>query len=150
MSRGDGLLDRLAELLRSFMGDEKPAGPRAGPSGSPRFVDPDLKDAWEELDQFMGGGKPSAGSGAGSAGGRQERASPARPTDDRLRSDYANLEVPYDSDIEAVKASYKRLVIKYHPDKHAADPERQKIALEIMKKINQSFERIRSRHEGGA
>jgi DnaJ-domain-containing protein 1 len=136
MSRGDGLLDRLAELLRSFMGDEKPAGPRAGPSGSPRFVDPDLKDAWEELDQFMGGDK--------------QRASPVRPLDDRLRSDYANLEVPYDSDIEAVKASYKRLVLKYHPDKHAADPERQKIALEIMKKINQSFERIRSRHEGGA
>jgi hypothetical protein len=136
MSRGDGLLDRLAELLRSFMGDEKPAGPRADQPGSPRFVDPDLRDAWEELDRFMGGDK--------------ERASPARPVDDRLRADYANLEVPYDSDIDAVKASYKRLVLKYHPDKHAADPERQKIALEIMKKINQSFERIRSRQEGGA
>jgi curved DNA-binding protein CbpA len=39
-------------------------------------------------------------------------------------------------------------MMKYHPDKHAGDPEKQKIALEITKKVNESFERIRARTEG--
>ena len=53
-------------------------------------------------------------------------------------------------DIEMVRKSYKSLMLKYHPDKHAGDPQKQRIALEITKKINESFERIRARHEGGA
>jgi curved DNA-binding protein CbpA len=40
------------------------------------------------------------------------------------------------------------LMLKYHPDRHAGDPQKQRLALEIAKKINQSFERIRSNHEG--
>ena len=76
------------------------------------------------------------------------RAAGARPRpapDESLRGDYANLEVPFGADIEEVKRSYKSLVLRYHPDRFAADPEKQGIALEITKKINQSFERIRDR-----
>ena len=71
---------------------------------------------------------------------------PARPAaDESLRRDYANLEVPFGADIEDVRRSYKSLVLRYHPDRFAADPEKQAIALEITKKINESFERVRDR-----
>jgi len=53
--------------------------------------------------------------------------------------------VPFGAEMEEVKRSYKSLVLRYHPDRFAADPEKQKVALEITKKINQSFERIRTR-----
>ncbi len=148
MNAVDGFIDRLAELLRSILGDgDRPARP-GSPSQGPGFTDPDLRDAWEELDDYMQGG---SGAGRRRSSGRREeqtRGRAARPVDESLRQDYANLEVPFGADIETVKKSYKSLMLRYHPDKHGADPEKHRIALEITKKINESFERIRSRSDG--
>lgn len=103
-----------------------------------------MQSAWEELDDYMRGTTHEA------RGGSREREStrPPRPVDESLRADYANLEVPFGADMAKVMKSYKSLILKYHPDKHAGDPEKQKIALDITKRINQSYERIRSRQEG--
>jgi curved DNA-binding protein CbpA len=35
----------------------------------------------------------------------------------------------------------------FHPDRHSADPERFRTATEVTKKLNQSFERIKSYYE---
>jgi DnaJ-domain-containing protein 1 len=151
-------VDRLADILRSLMGDRgdqatgRPGaregrGPGRG-SRDPGYRDPDLRAAWEELEDYMRGGsggssgRPGA-TGPGASGGRHARPEP--PVDESLRKDFANLEVPFGSDIDTVRKSYKALVLRYHPDKFAGDPEKQRVALEITKKINQSFERIRSR-----
>ena len=67
--------------------------------------------------------------------------------DEDLRQDYANLEVPFGADIDTVKKAYKNLIRRYHPDKNAGNPEKLKIATEITKKVNESFERIRTRTE---
>jgi DnaJ-domain-containing protein 1 len=151
-------IDRLAGFLRGIFRDDG-ASPAGSPGGkNPGYQDPDLRDAWEELDDYMRGGSGEHRQDAGSTGSRQGsqragrddgRESRVRPAaDDSLRQDYANLEVPFGADIETVRKSYKTLILRYHPDKHAGDPEKQRIALEITKKINQSFEKIRSRHEG--
>jgi hypothetical protein len=148
----EGFIDRLASLLRSLFAEDgrtseghTSEGRGSGATGE-RFRDPDLREAWEELDEYMATGSNDA---AGTRTGRQSTR-PRPPVDEALRPDYANLEVPFGSDIEMVRKSYKSLMLKYHPDKHAGDPEKQRIALEITKKINESFERIRARHEGGA
>lgn len=143
----DGFIDRLAGFLRSLFSDEeRTAGGQARGTEETRFRDPDVQSAWEELDDYMRGGTGDATSG------RREResAKPRPPVDESLRPDYANLEVPFGADMAKVMKSYKSLILKYHPDKHAGDPEKQKIALDITKRINQSYERIRSRHDGGA
>ncbi len=57
---------------------------------------------------------------------------------------YSNLEVPYGSDLETVRESWKRLVRKYHPDLHGVDPERQAVATELVKGLNHAFEEIRT------
>jgi hypothetical protein len=144
----DGFIDRLADLLKSLLGGGE--GGREGvPRGSsphsegPRYVDPDLRDAWEELDVFMRGG---TGGRADRGEGRQARR-PRPPADESLRQDYANLEVAFGADIDTVRKSYKTLMMRYHPDKHAGNPEKQRVALEITKKINESFERIRGRED---
>ncbi|MGA2975603.1 MAG: J domain-containing protein [Spirochaetia bacterium] len=137
----EGFIDRLADFLRSLLGsDGEPSRGGAQGAESAHFRDPDLQDAWEELDDYMRTGKSDP---------KRNRESPRarRPVDESLRQDYANLEVPFGADIETVRKSYKTLILKYHPDKFAGDPQKQKVALEITKKINESFERIRSRHE---
>jgi hypothetical protein len=146
----DGFIDRLADLLKSLLGGgaggqetgREGAARGASPRGDgPRSIDPDLRDAWEELDDFMRGGTGTRERRG--QGGQARRSRP--PADESLRQDYANLEVPFDADIETVKKSYKTLMMRYHPDKHAGNPEKQRVALEITKKINESFERIRNR-----
>ena len=141
----NGFIDKFAEFLRSLFSDEQQASGAPGRGGKEtRFRDPDVQSAWEELDDYMRGAKKDPGSGSRQNQSRQA----ARPVDESLRADYANLEVPFGADMTKVMDSYKHLILKYHPDKHAGDPEKQKIALDITKRINQSYERIRSRQGG--
>jgi DnaJ-domain-containing protein 1 len=142
----DGFIDKLADLLRNLLGDGESSSRRrtsesGGADAARAHVDPDLREAWDELDDYMKGG---TGNRTRRTEGRQSRRQGPQP-DESLRQDYANLEVPFGSDIETVRSSYKSLMLKYHPDKYASNPERQRVALEITKKINESFERIRAR-----
>jgi DnaJ-class molecular chaperone len=39
---------------------------------------------------------------------------------------YMTLSVPFDADLAVIKSSYKRLAIRYHPDKHMSSSERER------------------------
>jgi len=135
----DTFIDKLADLLRALLGDGESSSQRRSAGGAGGSSDdPDLREAWDELDDYMKGGT------GGRASSRESRR-PEPQVDESLRPDYANLEVAFGADMETVRKSYRSLVLKYHPDKHAGDPEKHRVALEITKKINESFERIRSR-----
>ena len=140
----ESFIDRLADFIKSLRNADRPAPTSSGGSGGQRYRDPDVQAAWEELDEFMKTGT-NTDKGRRPAGGSAREA--LKPPDESLRPDYANLEVPFGADMETVRASYKRLVLKYHPDRQGSDPDLQRISLEIMKKINQSFERLRTWHE---
>lgn len=152
------LLDRIAAVLRALFGEassteaQRSSGGGAGsrPAGgtSSRPVDPDLAAAWDELNDYLGAERRGTGDGASRGGpGRGGGPRGSAPPPESLRSDYANLEVPFGADTQTVRRSYKRLVLRYHPDRHAGDPEKLRVATEITKKINESFERIRSFQE---
>jgi DnaJ-domain-containing protein 1 len=51
---------------------------------------------------------------------------------------YRMLELPYGAPMYNVKASYKRLMKKYHPDKFQNDEQRQ-TATELVKKLNEAY-----------
>ncbi len=153
------MLDRIAALLRALFGDagssQRTAGTgggRPGP-GPARPADPDLASAWDELNDYLGEDASGAAGQAGPSGhgGTRSRAGGrAGSPPESLRTDYANLEVPFGADSETVRRSYKRLVLRYHPDRHGGDPEKPRVATEITKKVNESFERIRSFQERSA
>ena len=82
-----------------------------------------------------GGGARSAGAGPG-----KRAAAP-----DELRLAYAALEVPHGADFATVRKSYRALMRKYHPDRHAASPEKQKTATELAQKLTQAYELIEKR-----
>lgn len=57
-----------------------------------------------------------------------------------LRQYYANLEVDYDADLDTVKKNYRRLMRRYHPDKHSDDPEREKLATELSQELTRAYQ----------
>ncbi len=90
---------------------------------------------------------------AGRGGPNQEPQAntPGRPAvDSELAGYYSNLEVAYGSDLETVRDARRRLVRKYHPDLHGADPERQRIATELVKGLNHAFAQLEKRLQKGA
>jgi DnaJ-class molecular chaperone len=52
---------------------------------------------------------------------------------------YANLEIKNGSDFEQVKAAYKNLIKKYHPDKFNGSEEKRKMAEIITTRLNEAY-----------
>ncbi|MCK6621923.1 MAG: DnaJ domain-containing protein [Calditrichaceae bacterium] len=65
--------------------------------------------------------------------------------DPLLAQYYANLEVPYGSDLETVRRAWKNLLRKYHPDRHSGDPEKQAIANQLVQELNHAFQELEKR-----
>ncbi|NIW78575.1 MAG: DnaJ domain-containing protein [Calditrichae bacterium] len=65
--------------------------------------------------------------------------------DPELAKYYANLEVPYGSDLPTVRQAWKGLLRKYHPDLHSNDPEKQQIANQLVQELNHAYEVLEGR-----
>ena len=90
-----------------------------------------------------GGGSGASGrtSARSSGSGSAKRHAPP----DELRLAYAALEVPYGADFATVRKSYRVLMRKYHPDRHAASPEKQRAATELAQKLTAAYDLIEKR-----
>ena len=64
-----------------------------------------------------------------------------------LATYYANLELPYGADLERVKKAWKKMVRKYHPDLHGADPAKRQLANELSQGLNRAYEELKKRLE---
>lgn len=62
--------------------------------------------------------------------------------DEKIAGYYANLEIPFGSDLDTVKNAYRRLMKQYHPDKFSGNPEKQKTATEISKRLNEAYQAL--------
>jgi DnaJ domain len=69
--------------------------------------------------------------------------------DAKLASYYRMLELPYGAPLFNVKASYKRLMKKYHPDKYQSDEQRE-TATELVKKLNEAYAELTKHLEATA
>lgn len=148
----DRIFDRLGKVLLSWL--------RVSSDNTSSTTDPHMQEAWNELNAYLNGeeGYHSQGSSRYSQFNsqrdrsqdddtrrRNEHASQGK--NENLREDYANLEVPAGASFEQVKRSYKKMLRRYHPDRHFTDPEKLKLATEITTKINESYNRIKSRDQ---
>jgi len=108
----DGIFDRLSSLIRSLMQDD--GGPR-----TQRPADPDLADAMDELDDFLGTGRDPEPEPETRRGPDRPGTPPRRPAvpEDVVQA-YKNLETPPGATMEELRASYRRMMRMYHPDKH--------------------------------
>jgi DnaJ-domain-containing protein 1 len=88
---------------------------------------------------------PRASRPSGSAGGSSSsrgstgRSSPFQPQGDKLAEYYKVLDLPYGADFPEVKASYRKLMRKYHPDRHVGNPKKLKAATELSMRVTQAY-----------
>ena len=64
--------------------------------------------------------------------------------DEQLRQYYANLELAPGASWHEVKSAYRRLMRRYHPDRHHSDPEKAKVANELSQKLRVAYEALRA------
>ena len=64
-----------------------------------------------------------------------------------IRRYYANLELPIGAPLSEVKAAYRRLMRRYHPDRHQTDPDRVKAANELAQRLREAYEGLTSHLE---
>ncbi len=121
------IFNRLGRLARSVINDFN------------SDVDGDYKDAWAELDDFLG---TEAHDFNAQQSNRQHGRAAGNSGKANLSRDYANLELTPAAPTADIKRQYKKLLVKYHPDKFADNVEKQKIATELSTRLNESYDRI--------
>lgn len=72
---------------------------------------------------------------------------PSDPSADRKRW-YKTLEVEPGADLKTVRRAYRKALLQYHPDKFANDPEKQKVATEVTRRLTEAYNGL-SRYLGG-
>lgn len=60
---------------------------------------------------------------------------------------YANLELPVGASADEVRAAYKRLMRRYHPDRHQSDAQKAKVATQLAQELRVAYESL-LRHLG--
>ena len=81
----------------------------------------------------------NASSSSSSSGGGPRM--PLRQND-KIAKYYKVLDLPYGADFEQVKASYRKLMKKYHPDLHGSTPQKQKAANELTVQVTQAYNEL--------
>lgn len=62
-----------------------------------------------------------------------------------LARHYAALELAPGATLAQVEASYRALMVKYDPAKHARDPERHRAAVQLVQELGRAYETLRER-----
>jgi DnaJ-domain-containing protein 1 len=86
--------------------------------------------------------RSASGSAFGDGGHGSRPKTTLTPEDAALAKNYANLEVPYGSDLKTVHAAWRQLMKKYHPDLHCRDAEKRRIANELTARLTQAYRDI--------
>lgn len=127
--------EERAEVEQELKDRENP-GARAGRSA--RRVADAAEAAWERAYQAAQERANSGGYRRPGLSGREQR-----------EQWFRTLELDPTADFATVRKSYRRLVAKYHPDRHANDPERYKAATEVSRRITEAYDGLRDHFERG-
>ena len=103
---------RVAELRKEQAREAANAAGAAAGAGA----------GWDRARAHHGGSSGYAGAGASSRGAGSERPSTAVAPPPKAQNHYEVLGVELSADADAIRKAYKKLCLKFHPDKHASSP----------------------------
>ncbi len=91
-------------------------------------------------DQARRGAGGSSSSSSNSSSGSSSYSAPKPPrVDSQVAEWYRTLDLSPGADMAQIKASYRQLMRKYHPDVHAANPQKQKAANELATRVTTAY-----------
>jgi DnaJ-class molecular chaperone len=122
------IFDRLGDTIRNLFDEDT------------SYQDRDFRHAWDELNDYLDESSDPFFDQSRSTSNRDRPTPPHKVGG--LTKDYRNLELSPGADATQVRQAYRRLLVKYHPDRHASDPTKQKLATEITSRLNDSYKRI--------
>jgi hypothetical protein len=140
-----GIVDRLGNVIKSYLQGNEKWNNSGGVRRESPAEDPDLRAAFEELDEFLKG-KPRKDGGGAEAG---RKTAPQNTPPESLRPDFAELGLPFGAGKEECRAAYKRLLKLHHPDRHAGRQGAMEEATKKTARINAAYDRIETWQEGG-
>lgn len=118
------MLERLGRVLRANLG-------HIGRSARDR-----VSRVFERFDgpaATVRAAEPRAGEAAARA---SRRLSPS----EEVRRAFAALEIPIHASPAEVRHAYRRLVARYHPDRHSADREKESVATEVTSRLTEAYD----------
>ncbi|MFA5851565.1 MAG: J domain-containing protein [Spirochaetales bacterium] len=163
----DQIFERLERLVKAWVNTGSASAPSYERSGTRQtYGDPDMDAAMAELDDFLDTSKTESEKREAEArraqAERERRAREAqarRPGGSSASGNYADSTraviedayrylgmTPY-APFPEVKAAYKKLLFKYHPDRNASTPDALKKATETSTRINAAFQIIEAYEE---
>lgn len=145
-----GIFKRLGDVARSNIEDLKGRirGGEKDDDGEPTKPLEEMTDAEidAEIERRRRGrtqsGKPSSEQETlpGKPAPKPERPLPPRTAAEKgLARAYANLELPDGASLDRVKAAYRALMERYHPDKHIDDPDAHAAALKLAQSLTKAY-----------
>jgi len=78
----------------------------------------------------------------GSETERPSEPPPRAGVDPTLAGYYANLELPYGADREAVRSARRRLLSRYHPDRFPSDHDKARLANDLVQRLNHAHDEL--------
>ncbi len=149
----NSLLDRAVEMEREHGARPDPDDDLYRRFSLDQLTDRELEAEIERRQRARQAAKRGTQAGAAnartdSAGNPRSSSEPhARRTtsDHDIRRAYAALEVPFGADFEIVRKSYRTLMRKYHPDRHAGSPDKLKAATEVAQQLTQAYKLVEQR-----
>jgi DnaJ-domain-containing protein 1 len=142
--------DVREQRIRSAKAEKRKADEAAREKEWERFQAEARRQA--AADGARAGARPSGGAGP-RPGARPGGSGPRRPPpfgrNDKLAKYYKVLDLPYGADFEQVKASYRKLMRKYHPDLHTQSPQKAKAATELTMQVTEAYNELEKHLTGG-
>jgi len=154
----DQIFDRLERLVRAWTSSAFREGfGRNNFGSSDTFEDQDLADAWQELESYLDPSKTESEREAEMRRRSEFRSQASNDQDPRkamerqaVQDAYRFLGLEPYAPFAEVKARYKELLKKHHPDRHTASPEDMKTATAVSAKINAAYQLIETWEEARA
>ena len=98
--------------------------------------------SYEDIEEWLrrsGYGPAFSGSGGHS---KESTSTDSVPLDPELAGYYANLEIPYGSDLETARRAWRSLMKKYHPDLHSQNLQKREVANELTAELTKAYQEI--------
>ncbi len=122
------LLDRIGESIKNFLDGEKEGFARVNRSSH----DHDYQEALDELEDFLASGKSKASPTS------QPKPAPEKPIPPEVIRAFKELGLKPDASEGKYRETYKNLLKRHHPDRHANHAGNLKKATEKTARLNEA------------